>query len=83
VASRRGVEEEAPALAALTRRFLDGELDRKEAVRRARAGAAPSGPWHLFRADIVELVVTHLNESRDRLVIEFWREVHGLRRVER
>jgi hypothetical protein len=43
----------------------------------------PSGPWHLFRADIREVVVTRLNDARDKLVIEWWREGAGVRRVER
>jgi hypothetical protein len=36
-----------------------------------------------YRADVTEVVVTRLNEAADRLVVEFWREGVGLRRVER
>jgi hypothetical protein len=57
--------------------------EKKEGLRSAQGGEAPSGPWHLFRSDINELVVTHLNESRDRLLVEFWREGEGVRRIER
>jgi hypothetical protein len=42
---------------------------------------APEG--ETFRADITEVVVTRLNETADRLVIESWRPGVGLRRVER
>jgi hypothetical protein len=37
----------------------------------------------LYRADISEVVLTHLNESATRLVIETWRPDGGVRRVER
>jgi hypothetical protein len=36
-----------------------------------------------FRADIAEVVHTHLNEAATRLVVEWWTPAHGLRRVER
>jgi hypothetical protein len=36
-----------------------------------------------FRADITEVVHTHLNEQGTMLVIEWWTPTHGLRRVER
>ncbi|WP_181779970.1 pyridoxamine 5'-phosphate oxidase family protein [Pseudonocardia pini] len=36
-----------------------------------------------FRADVTEVVVTALNAAADRLVVEFWREGVGVRRVER
>jgi hypothetical protein len=55
----------------------------KQAVLRARGSDEPPGNWHLFRAELSEVVVTHLNEARDRLVIEFWREGSGVRRIER
>jgi hypothetical protein len=38
---------------------------------------------HLFRAEIESVAVVGLNEARDRLVIEFWTEGRGLRRIER
>jgi hypothetical protein len=41
------------------------------------------GQWHLFRADITELVVVRLNESRDKLAIESWHEGRGMSRLER
>ena len=36
-----------------------------------------------FRADIVEVVHTHLNEQATLLVVEWWTSTHGLRRIER
>ncbi len=44
---------------------------------------APSGPMHLFRAEIDEVVLVGLNEARDRLVIELWRPGEPVRRMER
>ena len=36
-----------------------------------------------FRADLAEVVLTHLGDPADHLVVEFWREGEGVRRVER
>ena len=36
-----------------------------------------------FRADIAEVVHTHLNPEATRLVVEWWTPAHGLRTVER
>ena len=36
-----------------------------------------------FRADIAEVVHTHLNEKATMLVVEWWTPTRGLRRVER
>ena len=36
-----------------------------------------------FRADIVEVVHTHLDEKATVLVVEWWTPTHGLRRAER
>jgi hypothetical protein len=36
-----------------------------------------------FRAEVAEVVVTRLGEPPDHIVIEFWREGQGLRRIER
>ena len=44
---------------------------------------APPGPFELFRVDVTELVVVRLNDKRDKLVIESWREGAGVRRFER
>jgi hypothetical protein len=44
---------------------------------------ASSDPFHVFRADITELVVTRLDEPADHLVIEAWHEGRGLTRRQR
>ncbi len=36
-----------------------------------------------FRADIAEVVHTHLNETATRLVVEWWTPSRGLQRIER
>jgi hypothetical protein len=41
------------------------------------------GSMHLFRAEIDELVWTGLNDDRDKLIVDSWREGRGLRRIER
>jgi hypothetical protein len=43
----------------------------------------PDKRSHLFRADITELTVVHLNEGRDALVIESWHAGRGVTRRER
>jgi Pyridoxamine 5'-phosphate oxidase len=60
------------------------DQDRVDAVLAARGGERPEGPLHLFRADVTDVVVTRLGgDPPDRLVIEFWREGKGVRRIER
>ena len=49
----------------------------------ASGGGDPPGPSHLFRADITEVVLTRIGDPADHLVIEFWREGQGLRRLQR
>lgn len=43
----------------------------------------PPGPFHLFRADVAELVVVSLNDDHTKLVIESWHEGRGVSRAER
>jgi hypothetical protein len=38
---------------------------------------------HRFRIDVDEVVITHLNTARDRLVIESWTSERGYRKTER
>lgn len=59
------------------------EID--DAARKAAmsGGDEPPGPYHLFRADVSELVVVRLSDSRDKLVIESWHEGRGVSRLER
>jgi len=46
-------------------------------------GPIPGVEGDQFRADITEVVHTHLNEQGTMLVVEWWTPTHGLRRVER
>jgi hypothetical protein len=59
------------------------EVTDEEAKEARRSADQPSGPYHLFRADVTELVVVHLNEQRDRLVVESWHAGRGVARLER
>ena len=56
---------------------------RKAAVSKGAGGGEPSEPYHLFRVDVTELVVTRVGDPADHLVIEVWREGEGLRRMQR
>ena len=48
------------------------------------AGPITDGPaGDRFRADIAEVVHTHLDEQASRLVVEWWTPGGGLRRIER
>lgn len=54
------------------------------AVKVARSSAdGPPGPYHLFRADIHELVVVRLGDPADHLVIESWHEGRGVTSIRR
>ncbi|MBA2581193.1 MAG: pyridoxamine 5'-phosphate oxidase family protein [Thermoleophilaceae bacterium] len=55
----------------------------KQALVGASGGEVPSGPWHLFRADISEVVMVRLGDPADHLVIELWREGRDLKRMQR
>ena len=51
----------------------------KIAGRAIPAGPITNGPdGELFRADISEVVLTHLNDAATLLVIEWWTPTHGL-----
>lgn len=52
--------------------------------RATAAGPIPEGPaGESFRADIAEVVHTHLNQEATMLVVEWWTPARGLRRIER
>ena len=52
--------------------------------RAVHAGAILDGPeGESFRADIAEVVHTHLDPDATMLVVEWWTPGRGLRRVER
>ena len=46
-------------------------------------GADEGGGGNMFRADITELVVTHVDEARGKLVVESWHPGRGFERLER
>ncbi len=52
-----------------------------EAFREKTGQQVPPGPFHLFRADVLEVSTVH--PGGDHLDIEWWREGDGLKRVER
>jgi hypothetical protein len=43
----------------------------------------PPGPFHVFRVDVTEVVLTRVGDPADHLVIELWREGQGVRRFQR
>lgn len=47
------------------------------------AEKAPPGPFHLFRVDIDEVVVTFVGDPPDHMVVDFWTTAHGRRTVRR
>jgi hypothetical protein len=52
--------------------------------RAIAAGPITEGPdGDRFRADIAEVVHTHLNDGATMLVVEWWTPAHGLRGFER
>jgi hypothetical protein len=59
------------------------EITDPERIAAINGPKAPADPSHLFRADIVELVVVRLGEPADHLVIEAWHAGRGVTRVER
>ena len=71
--------------ASLPRQAQSNDLSRqaKRAVQAASDGEPPPGPFHLFRADVKEVVLVRVGDPADHLVIESWHEGRGLRRVER
>jgi hypothetical protein len=62
----------------------DPKLWLGEAKLSGRAEEVPhDDPSHRFRIDIDEVVLTHLNDAGDRLVIESWHPGRGVEVVER
>ena len=61
------------------------EIADPDVVRTINHSADPSPPFpsHLFRADISEVVLTHLSDGGEHLVVESWHAGRGVNRVER
>jgi hypothetical protein len=60
--------------------------DEKAAFTRGHAdagGEQPPGPFHLFRVDVQEIVLTRIGDPPDHLVVESWHEGRGTQLVER
>ncbi len=70
-----GRAEEVTDLARF-RAFLDG-------TGQAGQEQFQPGSFHLFRVDVGEVVLTRVGDPPDHLVIELWRDGHGLRRTKR
>jgi hypothetical protein len=60
---------------------ISGRAIAVAAVTEGSDGGGPDGDR--FRADIAEVVHTHLNEQATMLVVEWWTPARGLRRIER
>jgi hypothetical protein len=58
------------------------EMD-EEGKRAYEEHASPPEPYHLFRLDLHEVVLTSLHPEGDRMVIETWRPDRPLQRFER
>jgi hypothetical protein len=56
------------------------EIDDDAVKARVVGGERPSGPFHLFRADLREVVVVGLDDERTAMVIESWHPGRGVRR---
>jgi hypothetical protein len=59
------------------------EVTDPELITAINGEGAPPGPSHLFRTDIVELVVVRLGDPPDHIVIESWHAGRGVERRER
>ena len=59
------------------------EVTDRERVEEVQGEKAPSGPSHLFRCDVSEVVVVRVGEPADHLVIESWHEGRGVSRIRR
>jgi len=60
-----------------------GEAKLAGYAREVTFPGSPVADGRRFRIDITEVVLTHLNDAGDRLVIESWRPGKGSRRLER
>ncbi len=57
--------------------------DLMRAVQEESGEEAPPGPYHLFRVDLTEAVLTRVGTPADHLVIDSWHEGTGLRQAKR
>ncbi len=61
------------------------EVDDPDRVAAAVAplDQAPAGRWHLYRADLTEVLLVALDEPREHLEIDIWRPGEPVRRIRR
>ena len=59
------------------------EVTEPAALQAFRSPDQPPGPFHLFRVEVREVVLTRVGDPPDHLVIELWRDGDGLHRFER
>ncbi len=57
--------------------------DERKAAFMEDAGGGPPGPFELYRLDIVEASTVREAESKDHLILEFWRHGQPTRLIER
>jgi len=57
--------------------------DAGKAAFRGAAGEVPPGDFELFRIDLTEVVVVRLNDAKDRLIVDVWREGEPVRSFDR
>jgi hypothetical protein len=71
--------------ASLSGRAVDADVGDAAVVAAAMEGReeVPSGPWHLYRADLAEVLLVALDEPREHLLIDVWRPGEPVRRLTR
>jgi general stress protein 26 len=65
---------------------IQDEMTKQDFMRAAQEESgeqAPPEPYHLFRIDLTEAVLTRVGTPADHLVIDSWHEGTGLRQVKR
>jgi Pyridoxamine 5'-phosphate oxidase len=69
--------------ASLSGRAEEVEDAERVAVAVAPLEQVPDGPWHLFRADLEEVLLVAMGEPADHLEIAVWRPGEPVRRLRR
>ena len=72
--------------ASLSGRAVEVDVGNAELVARAMAGheQVPSGPWHLYRAELAEVLLVALGgDPPDHLDIDVWHPGQPVRRIRR
>ncbi len=69
--------------AKLSGRAVEVTDEAGRAAFRAAAGQLPPGDFELFRVDVTEVVVVHLSDAKDALLVDVWREGRPVRTFRR